>query len=607
MKTPICIDFETEAIQSRPRHPPKPVGCAFKYPGKKGRYVTDLALVKRELQDIWHSGEPVLMHNAKFDLDVVETYFGVKPLPWDRVHDTLFLLFLEDPHASSLSLKPASERLLGMPPEERDAVRDWLVDAGIITKAQNPGPFICKAPAALVGPYAIGDVERTVGLFKLLYAKFDSGMRQAYDRERKLLPILLQNEREGMRVDLNALERDAKAYTLALEKCEAWLRKALDAPGLEFDNDKDVGEALFKSKVVTNWVMTKGGNGRPPQRSVAKDNLTVDRFEDKKVHAALDYRNRLKTVLSMSILPWLEQAGGEGKGRIFTEWNQVRQSHGAETNGARTGRLSCSRFMNISKSYKNHVHPKQIKSLPPLPLVRRYVLPEPGGVWNHRDYKQQEYKVLAHFEDADLMAAYIKNPELDQHDAMKERLTAKGYAVDRDTAKMVNLAIIYALGVAGLARKLGMSEADARAVKSATKAALPGVAVLEAKLRNMAVNREPVRSWGGALLLPKPPAIAKTGGRKGEFVDYSYTLLNLLIQHSAADCTKEALIRYDSARREARLLVPVHDEINISAPEKALEREDRILKEVMESIEFDVLMLTDRKVGPSWGELEKVK
>src|SRR5690606_23750968 len=103
---------------------------------------------------------------------------------WHLIHDTHFLLFLADPHAKSFSLKPAAEKYLGMPPEEQEAVRDWVVDHGIVKKNDTKwGAFISKAPGKLVGRYADGDVIRTRKLFDLLYHEVvvERGMGEAYD------------------------------------------------------------------------------------------------------------------------------------------------------------------------------------------------------------------------------------------------------------------------------------------------------------------------------------------------------------------------------------------------------------------------------------------
>ena len=621
MKLPVCIDFESQAVQPRPDYPPRPVGLAIKYPGKPAKYLSwghptknncTEADADRALCELWDSDHEVLCHNAKFDLDVAETHFGLAPLPWKRVHDTMFLLFLHDPHATSLRLKPSAERLLGMPPEERDAVRDWLVDHKVIAANQDPGAFIADAPGDLVGKYAIGDVARTLALYKLLLPKFDKLMRVAYDRERRLLPIMLENERQGMRINLQALSLDCVMYEDALTTVESLLRKKLKAPDLNFDDDKGVGDALFKSEIVTDWVWTKGGNGRPPQRSVAKANMGQERFNDAGVFRALDYRNRLHTVLSMSMRPWLAQAGSNGV--IYTEWNQTRHTEGSG-GGARTGRMSCSRFMNITKKFKGHVHPMakdlggrgRALALPPLPLVRKYILPDKGHQWNHRDYIQQEFRIVAHFEDGELKASYLREPKIDYHEKVAELVLATGFEVDRDTAKTGNFADLYGAGVAKLAQSLGVTLEAAGALRSAIRKAVPGVAILRNVLTRMGRAGEPIRTWGGRLYYVEPPRVLKTGARAGQEATFEYKLLNYLIQGSAADCTKEAIIRYHALKRDSRMLVTVHDEINISAPEGSLEGEDEALRTAMESVEFDVPMLSDRKVGASWGTLKETK
>jgi DNA polymerase I-like protein with 3'-5' exonuclease and polymerase domains len=89
---------------------------------------------------------------------------------------------------------------------------------------------------------------------------------------------------------------------------------------------------------------------------------------------------------------------------------------------------------------------------------------------------------------------------------------------------------------------------------------------------------------------------------------YEYKLLNYLVQGSAADATKEAIIRHHNhPKREARFMVTVYDEINASAAKKRMALEMEILRETMESLEFDVPMLSDGKTGPNWGTLTKYK
>lgn len=612
---PITIDFETEAIDNRPAYPPKPVGFSIKTPGdRKPRYYgwghpvgnnSDFATAKRVLADAWGSGAPLLFHNAKFDVDVAQTHMGMKIIPWDRIHDTLYLLFLHDPHARSLSLKPSAEVLLNMPPEERDVVRDWLVDNKIVRKNQKDwGAYIAKAPGTIVGPYAAGDVTRTIKLFEMLHPEIVSrSMREAYDRERRLMPILLENERQGIGVNLRLLRNDLEMYKQELQRADAWLRKRLKAKDLNVDSDNELADALERAKIVTDWVLTPTG-----QRSVAKKNMTVDMFRDKKVASVLGYRNRLTTCIGTFMEKWLEMGEASG-GVIYTNWNQVRQNNAdGGFAGARTGRMSTNpNFQNIPKSWYDkddgYVHPEHT-DLVELPMMRKYIVPDKGGVFCHRDYNQQELRILGHFEDDVLMQEYNENPRMDVHDFVKERIhEISGLALERRPVKILNFGMVYGMGLGKLAAAIRSTVEDAKRIKNAQLQAIPGLKELSKSISARGREGQPIRTWGGREYYCEPPKIID--GRKQTF---EYKLLNYLIQGSAADCTKEAIIRYHEAKRDGRFLVTVHDEINISAPKgSAVKQEMAILREVMQSVEFDVPMLSDGKTGPNWGDLKKFK
>lgn len=614
------IDFETEPIDARPRYPPKPVGISIKERGQKPRYwafghptennCTE-AEAKRALASVYKSGVPMLTQNGKFDHDVAEKHWGLKVPSWELTHDTLYLLFFRDPHARSLSLKPSAERLLGMKPEERNVVNEWLKEHGFIrdVNQKDAWKYICKAPGNIVGNYANGDTIRTEKLFDhLLPWAIDNGLTEAYERERRVMPILLRNEQEGMRVDVRRLARDVKAYEVSMSKADTWLRKRLKSPELNIGSNNELADALEACGVVTEFAVTEKGN-----RSVAKDTLTIDRFNDKRVYAVLGYRNRLETCLSVFMRPWLEQAL-ETDGRIHTTWNQVRQSHGDESKGGtRTGRLSSSpNFQNIPKDWydKGDGFTQELMEVvaklldvPYLPMLRVYILPDEGETFVHRDFNQQELRLLAHFEDDQMCAAYNDNPRLDNHTWTQELIKHHtGLHFERRPVKILNFMDIYGGGAAKLAVKIGCDLATAKMLKKAKRDALPGLRQLEINIKMRAAEGKPIRTWGGRPYWCEPPA--RVNGRLWTF---EYKLLNYLIQGSASDQIKETLIRYDAVCKYGRLLVTVHDENNISAAKKAAKEENKRLKDVMESLKCDVPMLTDGKMGPNWGELKKLK
>lgn len=634
----VTIDFETEAIQGRPAYPPKPVGVAIWEQKKEPIYIawghptengvwerywksgkaevkrkkisaTPEEYARRYLKDLWEDPNVDLLgHNSmKFDMDVAETHLDLPYPDWRRQHDTLFTLYLRNPHAFNLQLKHNAEEILGMKPEERDEVNEWLAAHGFIKKPtqKDAGAYICKAPGNIVGKYAIGDGVRTYGLHEKCFNELDDGERAAYDRERRLAPILLRNEREGMRVDFKTLNADIELYSAQRAKCDAWIRKRLQVPdSFNIDSDRELAEALESNGIVTDFVITKSG-----QKSVSKDNLTKDMYKDQSVWLALNYRNRLCTALGTFMMPWSEMAE-KNNGYIFTSWNQVRGSSGG---GTRTGRLSCSpNFMNIPKSWEEIEVPEDFEGLP---LLRRYILPDKGHWFGHRDYNQQEFRILAHFENDVLMKSYLDNPYIDYHDNMKRLvLEMTGMDLDRRTIKTLNFGINYGMGIGKLALRLDVPVATAKALLQTQKKAAPGVAALNQDLCSRGKRGEAIRTWGGRLYYCEAPGWS---AKFKKMMSFEYKLLNYLIQGSAADCTKESLIRYSEVVKDARFIVTVHDEINISAPKGAMKQELMILREAMESVgvsgsdrwgdalRFDVPMISDAKMGKNWAQVKK--
>ena len=622
MKAPqvVTIDFETDAILPRPDYPPVPVGMSIQRPGEIPRYWAwrhpiqnncTLKDAKKHLQDIFKSGALLLFHAAKFDVDVAVTHMGCKMPKWDRIHDTLYLLFLSDPYASTFALKPSAERYLKMPPTEQDAVRQWLVNHKICKpKDRRWGAHIAKAPGNLVGRYAKGDTIRTLKLFKHLYPEIvRRGMLDAYNRERELMPIFLDNERQGIRVDYKVLAADVDTYRLARTRAEKWLRRKLVAKALDFNSTAEVAEALYASGTVTEWELTKTG-----KRSTAKKHLTKERFNDPKIWLVLGYRNKLNKCLNTYMEPWLRVAERSG-GVIYVGWNQVRQSSGfgsaAEVFGARTGRPSTSpNLLAVTKSFYDRgdgfEHPKFIRGLPELPTIRRYILPDPRQVLIHRDYNQQELRILAHFEDDALAEAYISDPTLDVHSYVQGRIKElTGVEYPRRHVKTLNFGMLYGMGIKRLADTLKIDPIEAKQMKRLQRQVLSGLPELEFNLKMRAASDEWIRTWGGREYYCEPPKIVINDDGEEQLRTYDYKLLNYLIQGSAADATKQALINYNRIRKHGRFLLTVYDEINVSVPLSHVKTEMALLRQAMESVKFDVPMLSDGKVGKSWATLEK--
>jgi DNA polymerase-1 len=200
------------------------------------------------------------------------------------------------------------------------------------------------------------------------------------------------------------------------------------------------------------------------------------------------------------------------------------------------------------------------------------------------------------------MQAYLDDPHLDVHEHVRELIESiTGLSYQRRQVKIANFRRIYGGGVPATAGGLGISMAHAAQLLDAHGRALPGLAGLIRQIKALAAAGEPIVTWGGREYYCEPSGYSKKHDR---WMSYDYKLINYLIQGSAADVTKDALIAYSAhPDRRGRFLVTVYDEINVSARHRR--REMRVLGECMEDIEMDVPMLTDGKVGPTWGDLSE--
>lgn len=624
---PVTIDFETFGIEGRPKYPPIPVGVSIKYPGKKSKYFAwghptgnncCYSEAAAELAKAYQHKDGLLFQSGKFDVDVAEVHFGLQVPSWDRIHDTLFLLFLDDPHQIELGLKPSAARLLGWDPEEQDAVGDWLIAnqpvPGVkISKSKSSdhyfGRYIAYAPGDLVGKYANGDVDRTEAIFNLLWKKtIDRGMQVAYDRERQLMPILLEMERQGLPTDLKRLRNDVAMYNDWRTKIDAWIIKTLKAsPDINLDSGAQLVDAMVEAGKADPDLLPRTPTGKFQTNKEA----LLQGVTDKVLLAALKYRTQLNTCLNTFMQPWLATAEASG-GLIFTTWNQTKTPSGDSNVGTRTGRLSSTpNFQNIPKEFKAiflHEDPKDkklpkcpFKDLPPLPKVRSYITPFPGHVMIDRDYSQQEPRILAHFDGGALMDKYIENPWIDFHDYAKAELEKMGKFYDRKPVKNTNLGLIYGMGVGKLAAKNDMTVEESGELKKAILQLYPGLKEMYKDVKVRAKSKTPIRTWGGREYYCEEPKLID-----GRIREFDYKLVNVLIQGSAADCTKEAIIRYRAAKHpEARIILNVHDQVTVSAPKKILKTEMEVLRQCMESVEFDVPILSEGAISSTnWDELQ---
>jgi DNA polymerase I-like protein with 3'-5' exonuclease and polymerase domains len=625
------VDFETLPIVDRPRHPPVPVGVALQTPGQKPHYLAwghptgknncSWGEARRQLGEIYDSERPILFHNAKFDVEVAEVHLAMPRLDWRRYHDTLPALFLMDPDAPDYALKSSSERILKLPPDEQDVVVDWLVThqpvRGVkLTRAKKSdnyaGAYLAYAPADIVGKYAIGDLDRTKKLAEVVFKDLEKrNMLGAYDRERELMLYVIGMEQQGIRINVGQLERDISMYERELGRLDDWMKTKLKASSdLNLDSGAQLAAALIKAGFCSEQDLgfTKSGKVQ-----TNKDALT-GAVKDKQFLALLKYRTQLGTCVKTFMKPWYEASSRSG-GLIFTSWNSTRTDRSDGGSGTRTGRLSSSRIQNIPKQFSPLFYEwgaddkelsKEDRSLLPglpyklsrLPMVRSYIIPyEQDHCIIDRDYSQQELRALAHFEGGKLKQAYVANPWLDVHAMARELINAMlNSNFSRKPVKNTVFGLVYGMGAGKLADKNNTDVETAKKLKNALLQIFPGFKELYDEAKRRAKDNEPIRTWGGREYFCEPPRFDQ---EKRRWMEYDYKLPNRLIQGSAADITKEAMLRYLRAKpKNHRLILTVHDQLTASVPRCERDSGMQILREAMESIEMDVPMLSEG----SWSE-----
>lgn len=599
----LTIDFETEGIDGNPIYnPPRPVGVSIKPEGEESRYYawghgSDNNCAWEDgraalLTALANDSEGYLAHNAPFEAAVLKRWFGYVEQDPLKVHDTQYLLFLTDPYANTFSLKPSAERILGLPPDERDDVQRWVLNNVYGAKKSDWGAHICRAPGSLVARYAIGDTDRTRALYDALYPRIlQAGMLEPYRREQKLMPILFASSERGVRLDTEKLEADIEKYVAAKNSAESYIHSVLG--DFNIDSDAELAAALDRSGQVTQWVLTPTG-----KRSTSRKNL-VGRVKDPSLLAYLAYRGVLATCLGTFAEPWLEQAKREG-GRVHPQWNQVRGDRGADgdMSGTRTGRMSCRgpNLQNPPNEFEGLVVPD---GLPPPMIMRRYLLPEEGHVWLKRDFSAQEMRIMAHFAEGRLFDAFRLDPTTDPHVAVQKMIKELlGIDMPRKYVKITGFGIMYGRGVPNLSAALGVDQEEGKRVRDAYYAALPEIQQLSYDTRNRGKRGQFIRTWGGRVYYREPDPAR----------DLSYKLLNYLIQGSAADQTKQSMIDWQRIRHPSdTLLAAVHDEINISAPADDVDGAMRRLREAMNADRFDVPFRSEGYTGPNWGDIDGYK
>lgn len=605
VEEPTTVDFETDAIEHRPKYPPRPVGVALRHPGGEKEYLAfghpegnncSVAHARRKLWEASQRG-PVLYHNASFDADVTETAFGFMP---KQIEDTLYLGFLNDPYGE-LGLKPMAERHLGMPPDEQTELQEWIIThvPGAKRKKTKWGEFIGQAPGNVVAPYAIGDVDRTYKLWrKLRPSVYKRGMGEAYERELALTPLTMSMERSGVRVDVDGLKDGLTAFEDLDEQIMKRIKKKLRV-GADFNinSPKQLADALQRSNKLDALIKTKSGQVSTTIKVMRQT------CNDKELLDLLAVHSVCEKYTSTFMRPWVEQAELT-RGRILPTFNQVRGRNDG-FGGARSGRYSSSNpnLQNVAANVEDSANKETLMLMQKwlrdmcaydFKGMRDYIIADEDCVMICVDYNQQELRILAHFERDVLMRAYLENPLMDIHTYCQQLVKeAIGIEFPRKHIKVTVFGIVYGMGINSLAERLEVEYDVAKQVRDGIYKAIPGIPRLMRDLKDLANRDRPLRTWGGREYFCEEPKVSK---RTQRWQTFEYKMLNYLVQPSAADCTKQGMLNVWRNVPDTRIAIQVHDELVCMAPS---EKYGKLIAEAMCDVKMRVPMVAEPKTSTS--------
>lgn len=610
MKKPLMLDYETAAIGPRPHeYPPKPVGLAIFDPEGEYEYAyhafghdtennCTFDDVKELLTKIWNSDRSVCFHNSMFDHEVTVQHFDLPYLPSNRVHDTLTMAFLHDCHAESLSLKALAVAWLDDKPTERDELFEWLVQnvPEVKKKPKQAGAYICRGPGTLVGEYAKADVRMTAKLFDHCSGVLET-QAEAYAREMALQPVLLENSRLGVRVDREGMQKALETANEDIAKCDTWLATFFGIEGINYSSGKQLAEAIVKKGCWDStkpWPTTDKGTPKTDKETLA----TI--LNDKSLIAVLRYRETLQKLCGTYLEPWLAQSASTG--RIYTDWNAVR----GELGGTRTGRLSGRPSLQTMPTRYPLTDLPEDLVVAGFPMIREFILPDEGHKIISADFNAQELRTFAHFEDGQLAEQYRKDPRVDLHQFAADMMTkASGKPVSRTYSKGLSFAILYGAGSNKIAEMLEIEKSLAKELMDIYQNAVAtGLKAMNDDMRSRYARRAPIKTLGGRLVKGEPAKVIM-----GKLRQFDYKMLNLLIQGSAADMAKAAMVLF--AKRApvetpgARLLLSMHDELVISAPAEIAEESAKLLEECMcTALPLDLPLMADAVIGDTYQEVK---
>ena len=430
--------------------------------------------------------------------------------------------------------------------------------------------------------YACEDADVTLKLKNILEQelKKNDAEKLFYEIEMPLVPVLVNIESNGVRLDTEALKQSSEHFTTRLQSIEKEIYTLAEG---EFNiaSPKQVGEILFdKLKIVEKAKKTKTG-----QYVTSEEVLESLRNKHDIIGKILEYRG-LKKLLS-TYIDALPQLINPQTGRIHTSFNQTVTA---------TGRLSSSN-PNLQNIPIRDEDGKEI---------RKAFIPDDGCSFFSADYSQIELRIMAHLsEDKNMIDAFLSGYDIHAATAAKiYKVDIKEVTADmRRKAKTANFGIIYGISVFGLAERMNVDRKEAKELIDGYFETYPQVKSYMDKSIQVAREHGYVET-----IFHRKRFLPDINSRNAVVRGYAErNAINAPIQGSAADIIKVAMARiYERFKQEgvkAKMILQVHDELNFSVPAKEKEIVEQVVIEEMEkAYRMHVPLKADCGWGTNWLE-----
>jgi len=549
----------------------------------------DERIVNNWLKKVFESPGDKIMHNAQYDAGWIRRMgFTLN----GRIIDTMLIAALLDENRMSYSLNALAYDHIGKVKSEKnliEAARSFGLD---------PKGELWKMPAMYVGPYAEGDASLTLELWGYLSGQLGKeDLWNVANLELDLLPCLIDMTWRGVRVDQDKVERTRTSLIKREKEVLSGIKKLVG-----HDVEIWAAASIAKAFEALNIQYPRTEKGAP---SFTKQFLSEHTHELPQLIVQARNLNKTSGTFINTIMKHCRSDG-----RIHSHINQIRSDDG----GTVSGRISM-----------NNPNLQQIPARDPElgPMIRSLFLPEEGEKWAAIDYSQQEPRILVHYAyiygksrgiplkgTDEFVHGYRHDSSMDFH-----TMVAEMAKIPRKQAKTINLGLIYGMGVKKMSEQLDISLDEAKDLVAQYNDRVPFVRGLMTGVQNR-LNEQGGKGSIRSLLgrkcrfdlwepdsfkmnkaLPYSEAVLEYGPTTKLKRAYSYKALNRLIQASAADMTKKAMV--DIYKTGRLPLIQIHDEIAMSVKD---EKEAKTIAEIMENaVDLEIPSKCDIEVGPDWG------